>query len=112
MTLREEQSAFAQDAVTLMAWCFQHGYEITFGEALRTEEQQRIYVQSGRSKTMHSNHLVKCAIDLNIFKDGKWLQTIQELQPIGDFWESLHPKNHWGGNWKSFVDCPHFERSQ
>ena len=27
------------------------------------------------------------------------------------FGESLHPKNRWGGNFKSLVDCPHFERN-
>jgi hypothetical protein len=30
---------------------------------------------------------------------------------LGAYWESLHPKNRWGGNFKSLVDCPHFERN-
>jgi hypothetical protein len=43
--------------------------------------------------------------------DGKiiWDKTI--LAPLGVYWESLYPKNRWGGNFKSLVDCPHFERN-
>ena len=33
------------------------------------------------------------------------------LAPLGAYWESLHPKNRWGGNFSNLVDCPHFERN-
>ena len=59
---------------------------------------------------MNSIHLKRCAIDLNFFKDGKLTYDIPTLKPVGDYWESLHPKNQWGGNWKSFKDVPHFQR--
>jgi hypothetical protein len=36
---------------------------------------------------------------------------IAALTPIGKYWESLHPKNQWGGFWKSFKDVPHFQRT-
>jgi hypothetical protein len=60
---------------------------------------------------MNSIHLKRCAIDLNFFKDGKIIWDKVILAPIGTYWESLHPKNRWGGNFKSLVDCPHFERN-
>lgn len=59
---------------------------------------------------MNSNHLRRLAIDLYFFRDGKLVSSPEELKELGTFWESLHPKNRWGGNWK-FVDCPHFERN-
>jgi hypothetical protein len=110
MSLREEQSAFAKDIVKLLTWAEQMGYEVTFGEALRTPEQQRIYFDSGRSKTLtNSKHLRKLAFDLHFFKDGRYLATKEELAPIGRAWESLSPQNKWGGNW-GFMDLPHMER--
>lgn len=110
MSLLQEQHAFSRDLVKLLEYCFSRGYEVSMGEVQRTVEQQQIYVRSGRSKTMASNHLRKCAADLFIFFQGRLLQTKQELQEIGDFWQSLDPKNSWGGNWNTFKDCPHFER--
>lgn len=68
-----------------------------------------MYINQGKSKTMKSNHLNSCAVDMYFFKDGNMVDTKNELQFLGDFWESLHEKNKWGGNYKSFLDCPHFE---
>lgn len=112
MSLREEQSKFAADFVALIHFIWQQGYEVTIGEVQRAPEQQRVYVQTGRSKTMNSYHLKKLAADLHIFEraTGKLIYEKSRLQAIGDYWESLSPQNSWGGNWKSFKDIPHFER--
>lgn len=110
MSLREEQSAFAVDMVKFLSWAMSSGYEVAFGEAQRPVEMQKIYVDTGRSKTMDSYHIRKLAFDLFFFKDGKLLATKEEMQPIGNMWESMGAKNSWGGNWDSFKDIPHFER--
>lgn len=109
MSLRQEQSLFASDVMRLFVWLTEHGYEWTLGEAQRPVEMQKIYVETGRSKTMDGFHLKRLAIDLFIFKDGRLLATKEEMQPIGDAWERMSEKNRWGGNWK-FKDIPHFER--
>lgn len=117
MSLLDEQFAFALDVIKLETKMVELGYQFTYGEAARPIEMQRIYVQTGRSKTMDSMHLKRCARDYNIFKDRR-LCTRDEIKPIGDFWESLSGKNRWGGNWRgavdagrsSFIDAPHFER--
>lgn len=116
MSLSKEQQAFTRDVVKLLNKAFELGYEITLGEALRTQEQQEIYIKTGKSKTSNSMHLKKCAIDLNCFKDGVLVEVPYEL---GKYWESLSPLNRWGGSWRGlveankskFVDKPHFERS-
>jgi len=105
-TLGQEQELFSRDVQKLFAYAHTIGYEIRIGEAERTVEQQKIYVNTGRSKTMNSNHLRKCAIDLHFTKNGELCYP----QELGDYWESLSPKNSWGGNWNSFKDKPHFER--
>lgn len=110
MSLREEQSAFAKDVIKLLTFIDALGFEISFGEVLRTEEQQKIYLETGKSKTMNSMHLKKCAIDLNIFRDGKLVEG-NDLKEFGVFWEGLSPKNRWGGNFVGFSDTPHYQRT-
>jgi len=111
MSLSDEQAAFLLDACNLIRYATEQGFKVTGGEMFRTAEQQAIYVQTGRSKTLNSNHLKRLAIDLNFFKDGQIIWDKGILAPLGAYWESLHAKNRWGGNFKSLVDCPHFERN-
>ncbi len=111
MSLIYEQHAFLQDVARLVIFADQAGFIVTGGELWRTPEQQAIYVKTNRSKTMASNHLRRLAIDLNFLKDGKLVWDVSAIKPVGDYWESLHPKNRWGGNWKNFKDVPHFERN-
>lgn len=117
MSQIESQAAFLKDLRKLLDKAEELGYVTTQGEAARTIEQQTIYVQTKRSKTMDSEHLKRRAQDLNFFKDGK-LCSREDIKPLGDFWESLNPMNRWGGNWRglvdagksNFIDAPHFER--
>lgn len=110
MSMVPEQSAFLQDAAKLIVYATEQGWTVTAGELFRTPEQQAIYVQTGRSKTLNSYHLKRLAIDLNFFKDGQLVYDVAALKPLGDYWESLSAKNSWGGSWGSFKDLPHFER--
>lgn len=111
MSLSQEQAAFLLDTCKLIQYATEQGWMVTGGELYRTPEQQEIYLKTGRSKTMASNHLKRCAIDLNFFKNGQLIWDKQQLAPLGQYWESLNPKNRWGGNFKSLVDVPHFERN-
>jgi hypothetical protein len=116
MTLGENQELFAKYVVELLNFAWSNGYAIRLGEVQRTLEQQQIYVNTGRSKTLNSMHIKKCAIDLVVLKAGK-ICTRDEIKPMGDYWESLDTKNRWGGNWRGlvdngkskFIDAPHFE---
>ena len=110
MTLGQNQEKFTQDLVKLLNHLIDNGYTIRLGEVERTQIQQEIYIKEGKSKTYNSMHLKRCAADLHIFKNGEWLQSKTQLQSIGDYWESLDQNNKWGGNFKNFIDTPHFER--
>lgn len=117
MTLGQHQEAFAKDVALLLAKAWELGYSVRLGEVQRPIEMQELYVKTGRSKTMDSMHIKKCAIDLVLLIDGK-VCTRAQIKPLGDWWEDLSTINRWGGNWRgavdsgksSFVDCPHFER--
>jgi len=115
MRLSEKQRIFTKNVAKLIKFAYKNGYELTFGEAYRTREQQLIYVQTGKSKTMNSMHLNRLAVDFNIFIDGQWNQNWNQIKPLGEFWITLHPNNRWGGDWNKngikdgFIDTPHFE---
>lgn len=110
MALVAEQAAFLLDVCQLVRFATARGFVVTGGELQRPLEMQEIYVRTGRSKTMIGYHLRKLAIDLNFFIAGELCYDKQQLQPVGEYWEALNPKNSWGGNWQSFKDLPHFER--
>jgi len=111
MSLVTEQAAFLLDVCKLVQKANELGFTVTGGELFRTLEQQQLYIKTGRSKTMNSLHLKRCAIDLNFFIDGKLTYDVKTLTPLGQYWESLSPKNQWGGFWRSFKDVPHFQRT-
>lgn len=109
MTLGEKQELFTYNMAKLIMWANEKGYKARARELQRTMEQQELYIKQGKSQTKKSNHLNSCAVDIYFTKNGKLIESKEELQTIGDYWESLHPDNKWGGNYKSFLDCPHFE---
>ena len=111
MTLGQNQEKFTEDLAKLLNYLIDNGYAVRIGEVERTQAQQEIYIKEGKSKTNNSMHLKRCAADLHIFKNGEWIQSKQHLQSIGDYWQSLDEHNRWGGNFKSFIDIPHFERN-
>ena len=120
--LMEAQAEFLLNFCSLVDFATAQGFTVTAGELLRPVEMQKIYVETGRSKTMNSKHLQKLAGDLNFFlpsAEGKlvYICSVHQLEPLGRYWESLNPKNRWGGNfdmdWSredNFKDAPHFER--
>ncbi len=110
MSLVNEQFEFLKDVCKLIDFAISKGFVITGGELQRPEAMQVIYVKEGKSKTMASYHLKKTAIDLNFFLNGELTYDKAVLAPVGAYWESLNPKNRWGGNFKTLVDTPHFER--
>ena len=106
----EEQWKFLQDVAKLLLYAEATSVVLTGGELYRTEEQQKIYFTSGKSKTMNSMHLKRLAIDLNFFVDGELVYEHPKVEALGTYWESLDKKNQWGGFW-NFKDYPHFQRT-
>jgi peptidoglycan L-alanyl-D-glutamate endopeptidase CwlK len=99
-----------------------HGYEYKAISGNRTwDEQAKIYAQGRTSpgkivtnaKPGYSNHNYGIAVDMGVFKDGKYLDGLKPAEA-----QAFHNKAavvaekyniEWGGNWKSFKDYPHFE---
>lgn len=103
MTLREKQSKFTLAIAGLIAKAYEMGYEVTLGDAYR---DPRLHGQVGEKKGYgHSKscHKLRLAIDLNLFKNGKFLTTTEDHRELGEWWESQG--GTWGGR---FNDANHY----
>lgn len=128
MTLGERQREFPLMLAALITFAYREGYEITFGEAYRSDEQaiinsmggggrerfcqyiDRLFpalaaavrnnVGSGIGRSLHCERL---AIDLNLFRDGVFLPNTEHHLPLGVEWERLG--GAWGGR---FGDGNHY----
>lgn len=96
MTLRQQQSLFVRLVAKLITYATERGYELTFGEAWRTPEQAAFNAANGKGIS-NSLHIERLAIDLNLFKDGRFLSSTEDHKPLGEYWETLHPLCRWGG---------------
>jgi hypothetical protein len=114
MSLIREQVAFLRDVRRLLAFAEEKGLLATAGELERSPETQAQHLREGRAATMDSMHLRKCAIDLYFFaeEEGRtaWVHSPERLAAIGAHWESLDPRNRWGGRGRGVPDLSHFER--
>lgn len=102
-TLREKQSRLVRMLAQLIEFAYKEGYELTLGDAYRdprTHGEIGIFKVYGKA---FSNHKRRLAIDLNLFKDGKYLGATEDHRPLGEFWKSIG--GSWGGD---FNDGNHY----
>lgn len=109
MKLSQKQQKFTQDIALLILYIYRNNYSCTFGEAFRTLQQAMWYEQAGKG-IKESLHCKRLAVDLNLFSpDGDYLSDTESHRVFGEFWESLDPKNKWGGR---FSDGNHYQRDE
>lgn len=105
MTLRELQSEFASLVPRLIDKAFELDYDVTLGDAFRDSRAfgaLGFRVAYGHPKSAHK---VRLAIDLNLFKDGVFLEGTESHRRLGEWWEQQHPLARWGGR---FEDGNHY----
>lgn len=128
MTLGQKQRQFVRLVGELIAWAYAHGYELSWGEAKRSDEQAEINAigAAGRavliklirpvfpllaaklennrgSGIRNSLHELGLAVDFNLFRDGVYLDATEAHRPLGEYWESIG--GAWGGR---FGDGNHY----
>ena len=102
-TLREKQSRLVRMLAQLIDYAYSQGYELSLGDAYRDPRSHgEIGVHKAYGKA-YSNHKRRLAIDLNLFKDGKFLSSTEDHRPLGVYWESIG--GAWGGH---FNDGNHY----
>lgn len=108
MYLEQKQQIFSHNVGLLINYICFMGYAISIGEVYRTKEQAEIYAKQGKG-IIDSLHCKKLAIDISLFKDGKYLDKSESYEFAGKYWEKLDPLNRWGGRWEKRTDGNHFE---
>jgi len=107
MTLNDKQHIFAMNLAKLLQHVESLGLTCSVGEVMRPKEMAEIYVKEGKG-ILDSQHCKKLAVDLFLFSNGVFLQDKKDYELLGEYWESLHPENRWGGKFTR-VDSVHFE---
>lgn len=76
----------------------------------RTLAEQKTLVATGKSKTLHSRHLTGHAVDL-VDTKFTWSEAamLNIAAGIKQAAADVNVPIEWGGDWKSFVDTPHFQ---
>jgi len=106
MTLGRQQERFAYLLAMLIQRAHLLRFEVRLGELERTLYQAEEYERLGVG-TRRSAHCNKLAIDLALFRDGKWLRKTEHYRELGEWWEQQDEACRWGGNF-SKSDGGHF----
>ena len=110
MTLGQKQRLFAVAAAELILEIKRRGWECSLGQALRTPEDAAANAAAG-SGISNSLHLIKLAIDLNLFIGGAYQTQSEAYLPLGEWWEAhstAELEYAWGGRFKTRPDGNHF----
>jgi hypothetical protein len=131
-SIGEKQRAFAVDAANLILFINQGGYECSFGEAFRSDEQAEINAlgEAGRAhiadliwtdypllaKKITNNgkadgirdslHQLGLALDLKLYLNGDYLRDSEPYRKFGVYWKSLREGNCWGGDFRDRLGRP------
>lgn len=109
MTLSEKQQEFTRLIALLIKESYDMGYKMTFGDAYRSPDTAKMNELQGKG-IANSLHIIRLAIDLNLFLNGKYLTTKDEYLKVGELWESYSFGEitcTWGGRFVS-GDANHF----
>lgn len=105
MTLGEAQRLFAKLVPRLIDRAHELGYEVTLGDAYRDKRSHGKLGERIAYGNRFSCHKIRLAIDLNLFRNGQYLKSTKDHQPLGEWWEAQHDLACWGGR---FEDGNHY----
>lgn len=103
MTLEKKQRMLLPMLAQLIQFAYARGYELTLGDAYRDPRVHGIHGETRSYSAPYSNHKVRLAVDLNLFRAGVYLTRTEDYRELGEFWEGLG--GSWGGR---FRDGNHF----
>lgn len=104
-SLSSLQFEFTRLVARLIDKLYEMGYTASLGDAYR---DPRVHgplgtkLGYGHARSGHKNRL---AIDLNLFRNGKFLEGTESHRELGEWWEKQHPLARWGGR---FNDGNHY----
>jgi hypothetical protein len=112
MSLGKKQELFMRLLPRLIDKAHELGFEVRGGDLFRNPEAFGEHgtndLKNGEKAPYgHKNscHKLKLAIDLNLFKNGKFMQSTEDHKELGEWWEKQHEDCRWGGR---FNDGNHY----
>lgn len=105
MKLGQKQELFMHLLPRLIDKAHELGFEVRGGDLFRDERVHGAYGSKKSYSRGKSNHKLKLAIDLNLFKDGKFCTETEDHRPLGEWWEQQDELCRWGGR---FNDGNHY----
>ena len=105
-TLAQHQQRFPPLVAKLITFAYSQGFTLTFGEAYRSPEQAALNAQHGTG-IANSLHILRLAVDLNLFRNGVYVTDSANYKALGDYWKTLDPDCRWGGDFHK-PDSDHF----
>lgn len=104
----------------LKTYAASHGLDVKIISANRTWAEQDALFAKGRTtppigkkyivtnaRGGQSNHNFQIAVDIGLFKDGKYLGESPHYDTMGPLGEALGLE--WGGSWHDLSDAPHYQ---
>ncbi|MBB6050214.1 M15 family metallopeptidase [Armatimonas rosea] len=100
----------------LKTYATSHGLDVKIISANRTWAEQDALFAKGRTapgpkvtnaRGGQSNHNFQIAVDIGLFKDGKYLEESVHYDKMGPLGEALGLE--WGGSWHDLSDAPHYQ---
>lgn len=93
--------------------CAAEDIDFIITDGYRTIEEQRRFVDEGKSKTMRSRHLGGFAIDYVALVDRRVTYDMEAMAQVAAIFKraaaDVGVPIKWGGDWKTFKDTPHIE---
>lgn len=98
MTLREARCAFTALLPDLIRKAHELGLEVAGGEIERNPRIAALNAKAGTG-IAQSVHLQGLAIDLHLYRAGRYLMNTEDHRALGEWWEKQHRLARWGGRW-------------
>ena len=98
MSLGAKQRRFTLMIAELIQKAYEMGYELTLGDAFRDARVHGVVGEKESYSSANSLHKSRLALDLNLFKDGVYLTSTEDHEPLGLLWEAMG--GSWGGRFK------------
>ena len=102
-TLRAKRCRFTTMVANLILYANKIGYEVNFGEAFRSKEEAARRSLKKGTAISNSLHTLGLAVDLNLYKDGVYIESTEGHKLLGIWWEENG--GSWGGR---FSDGNHY----
>jgi len=105
MRLGEKQELFMRLLPRLIDKAHELGFEIRGGDLFRDPRVHGTHGTKEGYGRSRSNHKLKLAIDLNLFRDGSYIADTAGHRELGEWWEQQNELCRWGGR---FNDGNHY----